>query len=75
MNFFCVYANLPSHEPQSILWPGVAARSQSASRTRGLERPRGGGPGSELGSSSETGSDRAFRIAKPYAMKRVDHKR
>ena len=35
----------------------------------------GGGPGSELGSSSETGSDRAFRIAKPYTMKRVDHKR
>ena len=76
MKHFCVYAHLPSHEPQSILWPRVAARSQPvSSRTRGLERPRGGGPGSELGSSSETGSDRAFRIVKPYAMKRVDHKR
>ena len=41
----------------------------------GVDTTAGCGPGSELGSSSETGSDRAFRIVKPYAMKRVDHKR
>ena len=29
------------HEPRSILWPGVAAISQSVSRTRRLARPRG----------------------------------
>ena len=29
------------HEPRSILWPSVAAISQSASRTRRLARPRG----------------------------------
>ena len=75
MKHLCVYANLPSSRPRSILWPGVAASSQFQSVELGGWHDRGGGPGSGLGSSSGTGADRAFRIVKSETMKRVDHKR
>ena len=66
MKHFCVYANLPSpratsHGPSSGQSYGQEPVSQSDS---GVGTTAGRGPGSELGSSSETGSDRAFRIVK-----------
>ena len=66
-NILCVYANLPSHEPQSILAHPLARScgQEPVSQSDSGVETAGCGPGSELGSSSETGSNRAFRIAKP----------
>ena len=55
MKGLCVYANLPSSRPRSILRPGVAAISQSVSQLVELGgwHDRGGWPG--LGARVELG--------------------
>ena len=61
-----------SHSPS----PGQSCGQEPVSQPDlGVGTTAGGVPGSELGSSSETGADRAFRIVKSETMKQVDHKR
>ena len=75
MEHFARMQTFHRHEPRPILWPELRLSAKVSQSDSEVGTTTGGGPGSGLGSSSENGSDRAFRIVKSETIKRVDHKR